>query len=64
MYESTVSSCVLCGVELGVGIPNDYFCITEEDKSLTFEDLVTMYDYHCLYQSLYRPTQLDRDLSK
>lgn len=63
-YDSIVPSCVLCGVELGLGIPSNYDGITEEDKSLTFENLVTKYGYHCPYQSLYKPTQLDKDLSK
>lgn len=63
-YDLIVPSCVLCGVELGVGIPDNYYGIAEEDRSLTFEDLVTKYGYHCPYQSLYRPTQLDKDLSK
>lgn len=63
-YYSIVPSCILCGVELGVGIPSSYTGIAEEDRSLTFEDLVTKYGYHCPYQSLYKPTQLDRDLSK
>ena len=59
-----VPACTLCGVELGVGIPEDYNGIAEEDKKTEFKDLVMKYGFHCPYQSLFNPTQLDKDLSK
>lgn len=59
-----VPSCVLCGIELGTGIPDDYQGTSEEDKKLDFEELVSKYQFPCPYQSLFKPTQLDRDLSK
>lgn len=61
---SVVPACTLCGVELGVGIPKDYEGISEEDKSTPFSEVVRKYRFHCPYQSLFRPTQLDKDLSK
>lgn len=59
-----VPACTLCGVELGVGIPNDYNGISEEDKLTPFNEVVRKYKFHCPYQSLFKPTQLDKDLSK
>lgn len=62
-YED-VPACTLCGVELGVGIPDDYDCIVSEDRGSSFEALKSKYKFHCPYQTLARPSQLDRDLSK
>lgn len=59
-----VPACCLCGVELGVGIPDDFAGIDKQDRSVSFECLVFKYQFHCPYQSLARPSQLDRDLSK
>ncbi|QLQ80346.1 hypothetical protein HG537_0D03470 [Torulaspora globosa] len=59
-----VAVCCLCGVELGVGIPDDFEGITKEDRHATFESLTARYEFHCPYQSLTRPTKLDRDLSR
>ena len=59
-----VPVCTLCGVELGVGIPDDFEGISPEDRRETFEKLVEKYECHCPYQSLMRPSQLDRDLSR
>ena len=59
-----VPVCTLCGVELGVGIPDDFEGISLEDRRETFEKLVEKYECHCPYQSLMRPSQLDRDLSR
>ena len=62
--EMDVPSCTLCGVELGVGIPDSFTGISEGDQGVSFEYLVDEYGYHCPYQSLLRPQQLDRDLSR
>lgn len=56
--------CCLCGVELGVGIPDDFQVISKVDRGVSFECLVYKYKFHCPYQSLAKPSQLDRDLSK
>ncbi|BAP69387.1 e3 ubiquitin-protein ligase complex SLX5-SLX8 subunit SLX5 [Kluyveromyces marxianus] len=56
--------CALCGVELGVGIPDDFKGIAESDKGVSFEALQSRYKIHCPYQTLARPTQVDRDLSR
>lgn len=63
-YQIDVPTCALCGVELGVGIPDDFLGISKDDRGLSFEYLVDKYQYHCPFQSLLKPTQLDRDLSK
>lgn len=59
-----VAVCCLCGVELGVGIPDDFQGISKEDRCATFELLTAKYQFHCPYQSLTRPTKVDRDLSR
>lgn len=59
-----VPVCVLCGVELGVGIPDDWKGVSEEDKGVSFEALQSHYKFHCPYQTLARPTLVDRDLSR
>ncbi|GAV51651.1 hypothetical protein ZYGR_0AF01220 [Zygosaccharomyces rouxii] len=59
-----VPVCTLCGVELGVGIPDDFEGITKMDRGVSFECLVYKYQFHCPYQTLARPSQLDRDLSR
>lgn len=59
-----VPVCTLCGVELGVGIPDQFEGITKIDRSVSFECLVYKYQFHCPYQTLARPSQLDRDLSR
>lgn len=59
-----VAVCCLCGVELGVGIPDDFEGMTKEDRSVSFEVLTAKYESFCPYQSLARPTKIDRDLSK
>lgn len=56
--------CTLCGVELGVGIPDEFEGITKTDRTVSFECLVYKYQFHCPYQTLARPSQLDRDLSR
>lgn len=62
--EYDVPICNLCGVELGVGIPNEFLGISIDDKNLLFDDLVIKYNSPCPYQSLTKPSQLERDLSK
>lgn len=62
-YEE-VPACCLCGIELGVGIPDEFSGITKEDRGVSFESLVAKYGFHCPYQSLARPSVADRDLSK
>ncbi|CAR25654.1 ZYRO0A04994p [Zygosaccharomyces rouxii] len=59
-----VPVCTLCGVELGVGIPDEFEGITKMDRGVSFECLVYKYQFHCPYQTLARPSQLDRDLSR
>ncbi|QLL34428.1 hypothetical protein HG536_0G02900 [Torulaspora globosa] len=59
-----VAVCCLCGVELGVGIPDDFEGMTKEDRGATFQSLTAKYEFHCPYQSLTRPTKVDRDLSR
>ncbi|CAI4058401.1 hypothetical protein N7582_001098 [Saccharomyces uvarum] len=59
-----VSVCCLCGVELGVGIPDDFVGMSQKDRGISFEGLVSRYKFHCPYQTLARPSVLDRDLSK
>ncbi|QLG71899.1 hypothetical protein HG535_0C02510 [Zygotorulaspora mrakii] len=59
-----VPVCCLCGVELGIGIPEDFHGISKVDRGVSFECLVYRYGFHCPYQSLSKPSQLDRDLSK
>ncbi|CCK72208.1 SUMO-targeted ubiquitin ligase complex subunit SLX5 KNAG_0J01270 [Huiozyma naganishii CBS 8797] len=59
-----VSCCVLCGSELGVGIPDSFIGRSAEDRDLDFSSLISKYSFPCPYQSLIRPNQLDRDLSK
>ncbi|CDO92852.1 unnamed protein product [Kluyveromyces dobzhanskii CBS 2104] len=56
--------CVLCGIELGVGIPDDWKGVSAEDKGVSFEALQSHYKFHCPYQTLARPTQIDKDLSR
>ncbi|CAI4322777.1 BDM_1a_G0009020.mRNA.1.CDS.1 [Saccharomyces cerevisiae] len=56
--------CCLCGAELGVGIPDDFTGISQKDRGVSFEGLVSKYKFHCPYQTLARPSMLDRDLSK
>lgn len=56
--------CNLCGVELGAGIPNEFIGISIDDKKILFDNLVIKYNSPCPYQSLSKPSQLDRDLSK
>lgn len=62
--EMDVPSCTLCGIELGVGIPDSFQGLFAEDQGVSFEYLVEEYGYSCPYQSLLKPTQLDRDLSR
>lgn len=59
-----IPSCTLCGIELGIGIPDSFNGLNEKDKGVSFEYLVEEYGFSCPYQSLLRPTQLDRDLSR
>lgn len=59
-----VPACTLCGVELGVGIPDEFGGISKLDRGVSFECLVYKYQFHCPYQTLARPSQLDRDLSR
>lgn len=59
-----VPSCTLCGIELGVGIPDSFEGLNIKDKGVSFEYLVEEYGFTCPYQSLLKPTQLDRDLSR
>lgn len=59
-----IAVCCLCGVELGVGIPDDFEGMSKDDRDVPFQSLTTKYDFHCPYQSLARPTKVDRDLSK
>ena len=56
--------CCLCGAELGVGIPDDFTGMSQRDRGISFEGLVSKYKFHCPYQTLARPSVLDRDLSK
>ncbi|CCD22805.1 SUMO-targeted ubiquitin ligase complex subunit SLX5 NDAI_0A06510 [Naumovozyma dairenensis CBS 421] len=63
-YWMDVPACILCGVELGVGIPKDFVGTSDKDHGVSFEFLVSKYDFHCPYQSLSKPSQLDRDLSQ
>ncbi|CAI4057776.1 hypothetical protein SKDZ_04G2200 [Saccharomyces kudriavzevii ZP591] len=56
--------CCLCGVELGVGIPDDFIGMNQKDRGISFEGLVSKYKFHCPYQTLARPSMLDRDLSR
>ncbi|KAL6948947.1 hypothetical protein ACO0QE_001427 [Hanseniaspora vineae] len=60
-YEK-VPICVLCGVELGVGIPADFVGKRSIDQS--FEYMVEKYGVACPYQTLTRPTDYDRECSK
>lgn len=62
-YED-VPVCCLCGVELGVGIPESFNGISALNSGVSFECLVAKYKFHCPYQGLKNPSQLDRDLSK
>ncbi|CCE61510.1 hypothetical protein TPHA_0A04370 [Tetrapisispora phaffii CBS 4417] len=60
-----VPVCCLCGVELGIGIPETFAGISAEDKKLEcFKDIATKYGFSCPYQTMVRPTELDRDLSR
>lgn len=59
-----VPSCTLCGSELGIGIPDSFEGLNQKDKGVSFEYLVEEYGFSCPYQSLLKPTQLDRDLSR
>lgn len=59
-----VPVCTLCGVELGVGIPDEFEGITKMERGVSFECLLYKYQFHCPYQTLARPSQLDRDLSR
>lgn len=56
--------CCLCGVELGIGIPDDFQGITKQDFGTSFENLVSKYQTYCPYQSLVKPSIVDRDLSR
>lgn len=56
--------CNLCGVELGIGIPEEFTGISKEDFALSFAELMDKYGSRCPYQSLGKPSELDRDLSK
>ena len=62
-YED-MPACCLCGVELGVGIPSDYTGISQENRMISFESMVARYQFHCPYQTLLRPSPIDRELSK
>ncbi|CEP60032.1 SUMO-targeted ubiquitin ligase complex subunit SLX5 LALA0_S01e01464g [Lachancea lanzarotensis] len=62
--EIEIPACTLCGVELGVGIPDDYEGRSKSDENKTFNELVDKYHFHCPYQSLRRFTVADRDLSR
>ncbi|AAS52894.1 AER213Cp [Eremothecium gossypii ATCC 10895] len=59
-----VPVCCLCGVELGLGIPDDFAGISAVDRGVSFESLVSKYDFHCPYQALAHPSIADRDLSR
>ncbi|AMD19083.1 HBR182Cp [Eremothecium sinecaudum] len=56
--------CCLCGVELGLGIPDDFKGISQVDRAVSFESLVSKYDFRSPYQALARPSVADRNLSK
>lgn len=60
-YEK-VPICVLCGVELGMGIPLDFEGKRSIDQS--FEYMVEKYGVACPFQALTRPTDYDRECSK
>ncbi|SCU82935.1 LANO_0B07888g1_1 [Lachancea nothofagi CBS 11611] len=59
-----VPVCTLCGVELGVGIPDDHKGSKSEDRGVSFEALVAKYQFHCPFQTLQSITTADRDLSR
>lgn len=59
-----IAVCCLCGVELGVGIPDEFTGISPEDRGKAFEQLVNTYDSCCPYQSLTSANGTERDLSK
>lgn len=59
-----ISVCCLCGVELGLGIPDDFQGILQVNKEVPFESLISKYDFSCPYQALERPSAVDRELSK
>ncbi|SCU86106.1 LADA_0D12310g1_1 [Lachancea dasiensis] len=59
-----VPACTLCGVELGVGIPEDYKGLSSEDRGVSFEALVAKYHFSCPYRTLLSITDADRDLSR
>ena len=62
-YED-IPVCVLCGTELGLGIPSDFKGISDKDKGVSFEALQSKYKSLCPYQTLARPTDVDRDISR
>ncbi|SCU91046.1 LAFA_0F01552g1_1 [Lachancea sp. 'fantastica'] len=62
--EIEIPACTLCGVELGVGIPEGYEGRGQSDDNRSFSELVEKYKFHCPYQSLRRFTVADRDLSR
>ncbi|KAL3233004.1 E3 ubiquitin-protein ligase complex SLX5-SLX8 subunit SLX5 [Nakaseomyces bracarensis] len=62
--DEEIIVCTLCGAELGVGIPDDFTGIKPEDIEMSFDELMEKYDSRCPYQTLGRPSTLDRDLSK
>lgn len=59
-----IPACCLCGVELGVGIPDGFQGLYEEDRGVSFEALKAKYNFHCPYQTLSKPSVADRDLSR
>ncbi|CUS23832.1 LAQU0S12e01046g1_1 [Lachancea quebecensis] len=59
-----IPACCLCGVELGVGIPDRFQGLYEEDRGVSFEALKAKYSFHCPYQALSKPSVADRDLSR
>lgn len=58
-----IAVCCLCGVELGVGLPDDFTGISADDRHLSFDELVTKYCSHCPYQSLTSANGTERALS-
>ncbi|SCV01931.1 LAME_0G19460g1_1 [Lachancea meyersii CBS 8951] len=62
--EIEVPACTICGVELGVGIPDDYAGMSALDGDKSFEQLIDKYHFHCPYQSLRSFSVADRDLSR
>ena len=63
-FYMDLPSCSLCGVELGVGIPDEFQGLSTQDRGVSFEALKAKYEFHCPYQALSKPSLVDRDLSR